>query len=200
MPARSVKFPEHMLAPATAEDLGLLRKKDYVVLRCENEARETCTSCVMPLVRRAALKHRHRESLPSCPAHKQGEAGWVHLEQCLVQLGLTACIVHQLPVYSEEHQGRLRNGQLCTQATLKVDVMLPTKHSDKYIGVGLELNGREHTKRQARHQDGRRICAAIQQGRVLVESLWLGEEQYWLQDIADVWMCAHANKAAPETC
>lgn len=199
MPAPKKQFPENMLAPVIAAELGLPQKKDYEVLRCCNEHGQACARCAMPVVRRTALKHLRDGTLPSCPAHKQGEAGWIYLEQCLLHLDLADCFVHQLPVYSEGHQGRLRNGQLCTQATLKVDVVLPSKTSRRYRGISLELNGPEHDKARASRQDGRRIFAAREHGQYLTEPLRLGEEEYWLQDITDTWRAAHVG-VAPETC
>ena len=199
MPAPRKEFPASMLAPVTAAELGLPEKKGYQVLRCCNEHGQACARCAMPVVRRTALRHLRDGTLPSCPAHKKGEAGWVYLEQCLLHLDLAECFVHQLPVYSEGHQGRLRNGQLCTQATLKADVVLPSKPSSRYIGVGLELNGSEHRKVQAECQDVRRMLAAREHGQVLIEPLWLGEEKYWLHDIRDTWRAAHVG-VAPETC
>lgn len=114
------------------------------------------------------------------------EAGWLHLERCLIQLGLGECIVHQLPVFSAGTKGRGRNGCLKAGADLKVDVLLPLQDA-RWIGIGIEINGPEHNKLSAWKQDGKRIAAAVQHGRAAMLTLALGDEARWKADIAGMW-------------
>lgn len=118
------------------------------------------------------------------------EKGWVFLEQCLLQLGLSECIVHQLPVFSEGTKGRAKSGKLRSGADLKVDLVLPIRN-ELWIGIGVELDGPEHNKLSAWKQDSKRVAAAVKHGRAAMLTLVLGEESTWADDLEGMWQLFH---------